>query len=115
MERSSNNALEMIAAAADPLRVGFFLVPFMRDSSERPAAGFPGLVVLSDDFYLSQKYSIKQRLGWLATDLFATAHFFCQKPSSRIGAVAPPRPDPLLLSTFPILGLLRHRVARILA
>ncbi|XUW90587.1 hypothetical protein OH764_26955 [Burkholderia sp. M6-3] len=27
MERSSNNALEMIAAAADPLRVGFVLVP----------------------------------------------------------------------------------------
>jgi transcriptional regulator GlxA family with amidase domain len=27
MERSSDNALEMIAAAADPLRVGFFLVP----------------------------------------------------------------------------------------
>jgi hypothetical protein len=89
MERSSNNALEMIAAAADPLRVGFFLVPFMRDSSERPAAGFPGLVVLSDDFYLSQKYSIKQRLGWLATGLFATEHISFAK--NHLLALAPLR------------------------
>jgi hypothetical protein len=83
MERSSNNALEMIAAAADPLRVGFFLVPFMRDSSERPAAGFPGR------FYLSQKYSIKQRLGWLATGLFATEHISFAK--NHLLALAPLR------------------------